>query len=58
MSMQYNTGVQKLLREMSTRQPDFRYSFLDQYAVLKKYINEPQANGKKKMHHRLTGVNR
>jgi hypothetical protein len=47
LSMQYNTAVQNLLGEMSTRHPDFRYSFLDQYAALQQYINEPQANGKK-----------
>lgn len=45
LSMQYNTAVQNLLGEMSTRHPDFRYSFLDQYAALQQYINEPQANG-------------
>lgn len=46
LSVQYNAAVQILLREMSTRHPDFRYS-LDQYNLLLQYIQEPEANGKK-----------
>ncbi|OEL20785.1 GDSL esterase/lipase [Dichanthelium oligosanthes] len=44
MSIQYNAAVASLLRSMSERHPDFRYSF-DTHTALMQYIDKPEANG-------------
>lgn len=45
LSVRYNAEVASLLRSMSARHPDFRYSFFDGYTALMQYIDKPQANG-------------
>ncbi|TKV92737.1 hypothetical protein SEVIR_9G179800v4 [Setaria viridis] len=45
LSVRYNAEVASLLRSMSARHQDFRYSFFDGYTALMQYIDEPQANG-------------
>ncbi|KAJ1294707.1 hypothetical protein BS78_01G166200 [Paspalum vaginatum] len=45
MSVQYNTAVASLLRDISIQHKDFQYSFFDTYTALMEYINEPEANG-------------
>lgn len=50
LSMQYSAAAATILRDMSTRRPDFEYSFFDQYTALLGYIQEPEANGNKMMH--------
>ncbi|CAN6292824.1 unnamed protein product [Urochloa humidicola] len=45
LSRQYDAAAVTILRDMSTRHLDFQYSFLDQYAALLRYIQEPAANG-------------
>ncbi|CAN6298682.1 unnamed protein product [Urochloa humidicola] len=45
MSAHYNAAVASILHNLSTRRPDFRYSFFDTHTALMQFINEPQANG-------------
>jgi phospholipase/lecithinase/hemolysin len=45
LSMQYSAAAATILRDMSTRRPDFEYSSFDQYTALLGYIQEPEANG-------------
>lgn len=45
MAVQYNTAVASLLRGMSARHGDFRYSFFDASTALMQFIDEPRPNG-------------
>jgi hypothetical protein len=45
LSVKYNVAVDTLLRDMSARLPDFRYSFFNTSTALLRYIQEPEANG-------------
>uniref|UniRef100_A0ACD5TIF2 Uncharacterized protein n=1 Tax=Avena sativa TaxID=4498 RepID=A0ACD5TIF2_AVESA len=45
LSARYNVVVASLLRQMSGRHPDFRYSLFDAAGALLQYIQRPQENG-------------
>jgi len=47
LSAQYNAAVVDRLRRAAAGSSELRYSFFDQYAVLQRYLQEPEANGKK-----------
>lgn len=47
LSAQYNAAVSDRLRRAAAGSSELRYSFFDQYAVLQRYQQEPEANGKK-----------
>ncbi|KAG0548723.1 hypothetical protein BDA96_01G191500 [Sorghum bicolor] len=45
LSAQYNAAVVDRLRRAAAGSSELRYSFFDQYAVLQRYLQEPEANG-------------
>jgi hypothetical protein len=45
LAARYNIEVASLLKDMSARHPDMRYSLFDASTALLQYIRQPQAKG-------------